>query len=264
MFYVYEWYRADLNLPYYIGKGKGKRAYDLKRNKHADTVTKYLTSNGIRREVRIIAYFLTEEAALNFEIERIAFWGYLKEQKILTNQTIGGEGVSGYKHGPEQKIKMSLASKGKAKSAETRKKMSLNNWTRKPQASEILSSIWTEDRRKNISFRNSGENNPMFGRKGPLSPAYGRINNDNQREAARKNGLKRTGANNPNYGKKTSDETKEKLSLSNRGQTRSEETKEKMRKPRSEAGKAAIAASNRARAEKKRAEKAAHLLKGDE
>lgn len=98
MFYVYEWYRADLNLPYYIGKGKGKRAYDLKRNKHADIVTRYLAKNGIRRDVRIIAYFQTEEAAFDFEIERIVFWGYLKEFDILTNQTLGGEGFTGGRH----------------------------------------------------------------------------------------------------------------------------------------------------------------------
>jgi hypothetical protein len=54
---------------------------------------------------------------------------------------------------------------------------------------------------------------------------------------------------------------KEKLSKSNRGKKRSEETKRNMRKPRSEAGKAAIAASNRARAEKKRAEKAEALAR---
>ena len=101
----------------------------------------------------------------------------------------------------------------------------------------------------------------MFGRSGKLAPAYGRTNNDNQREAARKTGLKNKGENNPNYGKVTPDDVRVKLSVSNVGQKRSEETKQKMRKPKSEAGRAAIAASNKARAEKKRLEKAA-LLEG--
>jgi hypothetical protein len=92
MYYVYEWYRSDLNLPYYIGKGKGKRAYDLKRgNDHTNTITAYLIKNGIRRDVRIIANFKTEDAALAYEEERISFWWYLKDFKILTNQTKGGK-----------------------------------------------------------------------------------------------------------------------------------------------------------------------------
>lgn len=103
MFYVYEWYRSDLNLPYYIGKGKEKRAYDLKRNKHTDVVTRYLSKNGIRRDVRIIAYFKTEEAAFDFEIERIAFWWHLKDHEILTNQTMGGEGAASGDLNPQKR-----------------------------------------------------------------------------------------------------------------------------------------------------------------
>jgi hypothetical protein len=264
MYYVYEWVRSDLNLPYYVGKGKGKRAYDLNRNKFTDCVTKHLINNGLRRDVRIIAHFETEEAALEFEVERIAFWWHLKDHDVLTNQTLGGEGVSGYKHGPEQKEKMSKASKGKPKSESTRKKMAKNNWTKQPGASKIFARSWTEERREKYSQRMRGPNNHMHGKVCALAPAFGRINNDNQREAARKLGLSRTGENNPNYGKTPSAETIAKLSASNRGQKRSEETKNKMRKPRSPEGKAAIAASNRARAEKKRVEKITSLLQGDE
>lgn len=91
MHYVYEWYRMDLNLPYYIGKGQGNRAFELKReNDHTNNVTSYLIRNGIRRDVRIIAYFQTKEAAFEYEKERIAFWWYLKDHDVLTNKTIGG------------------------------------------------------------------------------------------------------------------------------------------------------------------------------
>jgi hypothetical protein len=104
MYYVYEWFRMDLNLPYYIGKGKGRRAFGLSRTtKHTNNVTQYLIKNGIKRDVRIIAYFKSEEAAFAYEKERISFWWYLKEHGILTNQTLGGEGTSGRRMSDEQK-----------------------------------------------------------------------------------------------------------------------------------------------------------------
>ena len=235
MHYVYEWVRSDLNLPYYIGAGKGNRAHQLKRNKHTNYVTNYLLDNGIRREVRIIAYFSTDKAAKQFEVERIAYYWYLKDHDILTNQTLGGDGVSGD------------VNKGD------------NNCMRNPKIAAANAAA-----RRGIPNDNvKGSKNGMYGRRGELSPAFGRTNGEKQREAARKTGLKNKGENNPNYGKTPNEETKEKLSASNRGQKRSEETKLKMRKPRSPEGKAAIAASNRARAERKRSEKAARLLNGD-
>jgi hypothetical protein len=245
--YVYEWIRSDLNLPYYIGKGVGKRAYELKRNDDTNDVTQFLLENNIGREIKIIARFCTHKAALDFEIERIAFYWHLKEAGILMNESKGGEGPWGYKHGPEQLVKMSLASKGKSKSDKHRKNMS------KARKGTPIFAIrgenhWLHGKGHLVS----GENNPMFGRKGELAPAFGKTTSQKQKETARQTGLKRTGENNPNYGKTPSPETKAKLSASNRGQKRSEEAKANMRKPKSESGRAAIAASNKRRAELKR------------
>jgi hypothetical protein len=121
--YVYEWYRMDLNLPYYIGKGTDNRAHSLVRNKHANDTTRYLLANGIRREIRIIATFDNKKSAFEFEQERIEFWWYLKDHGILTNQTLGGDsgpvlcgndnGFFGRKHSEESKAKMSAALKGR-------------------------------------------------------------------------------------------------------------------------------------------------------
>jgi hypothetical protein len=97
----------DLNLPYYVGKGQGNRAYDLKRNKHTDFTTNYLLSKGLKRDVRIIAYFETEKSAFEFEKERILFWWCLKEHDILTNQSLGGEGPTGHKKSEHSKKKQS-------------------------------------------------------------------------------------------------------------------------------------------------------------
>lgn len=253
--YVYEWWRMDLNLPYYVGKGKGKRAYEIKRNKHTNEVTNYLLKNGIKREVRIIARFVNEQSCFDFEIERIKFWWFLKDHKILTNQSTGGEGPSGYKHGPEQIEKMSKSSKGRKKSEEHRKNISKGlKGIKKPSISG--EKHWLH----NKGYLVAGENNPMFGKTGSLCPVYGKPTSQKQKDAARKNGLLRTGVNNPNYGKITPDDVKEKLSISNKGQKRSEEAKLKMRKPKSPEGRAAIAASNKARAEKKIKEKLERLL----
>lgn len=240
----------DLNLPYYIGKGVGKRANQLKRNKDADDVTEYLLKNGIRRDVRIVGRFVTHKEALNFEIERIAYWWYLKDHDVLTNKSKGGEGPWGYKHGAEQLEKMSNASKGKSKSKEHCANISKGQKGRKSPwcAGE---NHWMYGK----GFLVSGKNNPMFGKSGPLAPAYGKTTSEKQKAAARETGLKNKGENNPNFGKVTPDDVREKLRTSNAGQSRSEETKIKMRKPKSPEGRAAIAASNRARAEKKRLEK---------
>ena len=122
-FYVYEHIRLDNNTCFYVGKGKGDRAYDLDRgNFH----------NGVRDEygcrVEIIKDGLTEEEAFKLETERIEDYvitfgygisidGYrdFSNNKYLTNFTWGGEGCSGYKHSEEEKQKMSKSLKGKNK-----------------------------------------------------------------------------------------------------------------------------------------------------
>ena len=106
----------------------------------------------------------------------------------------------------------------------------------------------------------SGQNNHQYGKRGPLSPNFGKPTSDLQKQVAREVGRSRTGPKSSNYGKPIPDDVKDKLRASNIGKKRSEEAKANMRKPRSPEGKAAIAASNRARAEKKRAEKSARLL----
>ena len=102
-FYVYEHWRPDKGVCFYVGKGFGNRAYRLtkNRNKHHQNVVNKLFTMGVEVDVRIIAQNLTEESALSLEIERIVYW----ENKgvILTNITRGGEGVSGLKHTKETK-----------------------------------------------------------------------------------------------------------------------------------------------------------------
>jgi hypothetical protein len=94
MFYVYEHWRTDRDECFYVGKGKNKRAYNMKnRNPHHKAIQNKVIREGFAIEVRIVASGLTENEAFQLEIERIAFW---RSYNIdLTNMTAGGDGVSG-------------------------------------------------------------------------------------------------------------------------------------------------------------------------
>ncbi len=71
-------FRLDLpGTPFYIGKGCGVRAYDLKRNEGHGVELRQLVSNGCTSDqiVCIIQDGLTESAALEMESKLIYFFG---------------------------------------------------------------------------------------------------------------------------------------------------------------------------------------------
>ena len=107
-FYVYEHWRPDLDLPFYVGKGSAAR-FDPNRtrNKHHSNIKSKLKKLGMCVEVRMVAFGLSEDDALQLEMERISFW---KERGIeLSNKTAGGDGL---KSPPEDVLeKMRAASK---------------------------------------------------------------------------------------------------------------------------------------------------------
>lgn len=132
VFYVYEHWRLDRDECFYVGKGKGNRAYMMRdRNSHHRAIMGKLSREGSGMEVRMVATGLTEEEAFSLEVERIAFWR--KAGADLANHTNGGDGVSGLKMSDAAKAKMSAAKKGmpgrvtmlgKKHSDETKEKMS--------------------------------------------------------------------------------------------------------------------------------------------
>ena len=146
-FYVYLHIRLDNMTPFYVGKGKGDRAYDLDRSNF---------HNGVRDsydcKVVIIKDKLTESQAFRLEKRMIEYYvltlgygipidGYrdFSNNKYLTNMTFGGEGTSGLipwnkskKISEESKLKMSESHKGIQFSEETKLKMSESHKGRIP------------------------------------------------------------------------------------------------------------------------------------
>ena len=189
-FYVYEHIRLDNMTCFYVGKGKGERAYDLVRNNHHDRI-----SNRHGHAVVIIKDNLTEEEA--FELERDTIEDYVfnlgygidiigfnnkedNEIGYLTNCTWGGEGVSG-------------ANKGKQLSEEHKKNISE---ARKGKQ-------FSEEHKKKIGESMKGKNNPMYGKK---------FSEKTRKKLSEAHKGKNAGENHPLYGKHHSEETKRKMS----------------------------------------------------
>jgi hypothetical protein len=122
-FYVYEHWRPDLDVPFYVGKGSGNRFDPTRtRNKHHSNIKKKLKKLGMCVEVRMVFSGISEEDALRLEVERIAFW---KDRGVeLANKTSGGDGLKN----PSEEVleKMRVASKKRWSSFAEREKHSIS------------------------------------------------------------------------------------------------------------------------------------------
>ncbi len=218
---------------FYIGSRYGK-------NSHPSQLwTKYFTSSKSVKSFRIEygepdiieirKTFNSGEKAHDYEIKLLQRIRAVKDNKFLNlsdSKKLRSNGVAWNKGIPmpeEQKERQSQAMKGKPgpnkgipRSEEVKEKIRIK---RKEQ-------IITDETKMKLSLLNSGENNPMFGKK-------------HSAEALMKMcGHGHTGEDNGMFGKKHSPESKEKMRVA--ALNMSEETKEKMRIS------ARIAAQNRA------------------
>lgn len=123
-FYVYEHWRPDVDVCFYVGKGSGSRShcFSRKRNRHYDGIVKKLTALGMCIEVRMVASGLSEDAAYDLEKNRIEFW--LECGFTLANKAVGGRGgMSGVKRSLESRAKQSATMIGRKLSSEHRAKI---------------------------------------------------------------------------------------------------------------------------------------------
>lgn len=119
-YYVYAYLRED-GTPYYIGKGKDRRAWEQHRcnGKGVHTPADY-------KRIVLLHEDLTEDAAFTLEIKLIKQYGRQDLQTgILKNRTTGGEGSSGTS--PETNWKKGSSKRNKPVSEVTRQKLSEAN-----------------------------------------------------------------------------------------------------------------------------------------
>lgn len=112
--------------PFYIGKGRGRRAISKNRNAWWKNVVKKEYPDTLKPEVVFLRTGLDEETALGVEKFWISVFGRedTDEDGILINLCDGGRGSSGFKLSEEAKRRISIGNKGKKRSKEAREHLS--------------------------------------------------------------------------------------------------------------------------------------------
>lgn len=145
---------------------------------------KYLQASFNKHGEDKFEFSIVEECPVSDLDEREIYWiSVYNSNNTGYNMTSGGGGIRGFHFTDEQKAKISASNTGRIVSEETKQRM----------------------RERHACFR--GENHPTYG-----IPWAERTSEDGQRRMREKTSIRMRGANNPNYGKKMSDERKKMLS----------------------------------------------------
>lgn len=186
IYYVYAYIRSSDGTPYYIGKGKDKRAYV----KHPGI--------GVpcdKTKIIFLEKNLSEIGAFAIERRLIAWWGRKDiSTGILLNRTDGGEGTAGAKLSTQKRNSVADANRRRVWKDESRKKLSEHN-KGKPISENTKKALL--EHQKNISAEEKDEISQK------LSKALtGRTLSDSHKSALSESAKKRT----------YSEETRRKLS----------------------------------------------------
>lgn len=153
VFYAYIHVRpgADANGAFYVGKGHGLRSHDFTRRNpyHQHVIDKHGPKN-----IEVARLDCSDEATA-FELERGLIKCLRHMGVSLTNVTEGGEGVSGLRHSPEAKAKMSKARKGRTHTQATKTKMAAG---RSKANNAFFGKVHSEETKRRIS--NAKKDNP--------------------------------------------------------------------------------------------------------
>lgn len=177
MYYTYAYLRED-GTPYYVGKGKGDRAYRK--------VGKPCATPKDKNKIIYLKTNLTEEQSFNHEKYMIFILGRKDlGTGILLNKSDGGEGASGCIPSEETRRKRSAKMKGE------------NNplYGKRGKDSPRYGKKHTQETKDKI--RKSLQGNV--------------ISEETRIKISEKNKLNRLGEKNPFYGRKHSEETKQKM-----------------------------------------------------
>ena len=146
IYYVYAYLRKSDNSPYYIGKGKGTRAFKGKHN---------VSIPADKSKIVFLETNLTNTGACAIERRMIRWYGRKDlGTGILYNRTDGGEGVVGAVLSDLRRRQISLQHAGKPKP-----------WARRPgSANTFYGKQHTDISLEKMRSAKRGSNNPMAGR----------------------------------------------------------------------------------------------------
>jgi hypothetical protein len=198
-FYTYLWFRED-GTPYYVGKGRGKRAY---------TNVGHAVRRPKERSRIFVQCWESEEKAFEMEKWYISFFGRKDlGTGILRNMTDGGDGPSGWVPTEETKTKISKSLMGHVISEETRAKQRTARKLR----------VFTEEMRKSMSAAQKGRKCPWVAIRNKENPTFlGRKHTEETKQKMRS----------ASTGRKCTEESKEKNRQAHLGRKDSEETRQK-------------------------------------